>query len=107
AHSPSIEIVDITGGAPELNQYFRFLVESASELHRDVIVRCNLTVILLPGMDWLPEFYREYRVRLVCSLPCYTAENVDKQRGGGVFAKSIEALHLLHELGYGMPDGDF
>jgi radical SAM/Cys-rich protein len=104
AHSPSIEVVDITGGAPELNQHFRFLVESARRRKRDVIVRCNLTVILQPGMDWLPSFYREHRVRLVCSLPCYTAENVDKQRGGGVFSKSIEALHRLNDLGYGLPD---
>jgi radical SAM/Cys-rich protein len=106
AQSSSIEIVDITGGAPELNQNFRFLVESARELHREVIVRCNLTVILQRGMNWLPEFYRRHRVRLVCSLPCYTAENVDKQRGGGVFAKSIEAMHLLNDLGYGMPAGN-
>jgi len=104
AHSPSIEIVDITGGAPELNQHFRFLVQSARRLERDVIVRCNLTVILQLGMDWLPRFYLDHRVRLVCSLPCYTVENVDKQRGGGVFAKSIEALHLLNDLGYGMPE---
>jgi radical SAM/Cys-rich protein len=104
ARSPSLEIVDITGGAPELNQHFRFLVESARNLKRAVIVRCNLTVILQPKMDWLPRFYREHQVRLVCSLPCYTAENVDQQRGGGVFAKSVEALHLLNDLGYGMPD---
>jgi radical SAM/Cys-rich protein len=106
AHSPSLEMVDITGGAPELNQHFRFLVESARRLKRDVTVRCNLTVILQPGMDWLPLFYREHRARLVCSLPCYTAENVDKQRGGGVFAKSIEALHRLNDLGYGLPDSN-
>jgi radical SAM/Cys-rich protein len=104
-NSPSIEIVDITGGAPELNQHFRLLVESARQMGREVIVRCNLTVILQPGMDWLPAFYRANQVRLVCSLPCYTAENVDQQRGGGVFAKSIAALRLLNRLGYGMPDG--
>ncbi len=104
AQSSSIEIVDLTGGAPELNEHFRFLVESARRLGREVIVRCNLTVIMQPGMDWLPGFYREHRVRLVCSLPCYTAENVDQQRGGGVFEKSIHALHLLNDLGYGMPD---
>lgn len=104
AHSPSIEMVDISGGAPELNQHFRFIVESARAMNRGVIVRCNLTVILQPGMDWLPSFYREHRVRLVCSMPCYTAENVDKQRGRGVFAKSIEALHRLNDLGYGMLD---
>ena len=104
AHSPFIETVDITGGAPELNQYFRFLVESARRLRREVIVRCNLTVILQSGMDWLPSFYREHRVKLVCSLPCYTEENVDKQRGSGVFARSIEALHLLNAIGYGLRD---
>jgi radical SAM/Cys-rich protein len=102
--SASIEVVDITGGAPELNQHFRFLVKSARALNRDVIVRCNLTVILQPGMHWLPDFYREHQVRLVCSLPCYTAANVDQQRGGGVFAKSIEALHLLNDRGYGLSD---
>jgi radical SAM/Cys-rich protein len=107
AASPSIETVDITGGAPELNQHFRFLVESIRRMNRGVIVRCNLTVILQPGMDWLPEFYREHKVRLVCSLPCYTAENVDKQRGGGVFVKSIEALRRLNGLGYGMPHSAF
>ncbi|HLX38790.1 MAG TPA: arsenosugar biosynthesis radical SAM (seleno)protein ArsS [Candidatus Binataceae bacterium] len=103
AHSPSIEIVDITGGAPELNQHFRYLVEASRRLERGVIVRCNLTVIFQPGMDWLPEFYRRYQVRLVCSLPCYTAENVTKQRGVGVFDKSIDALRILNGLGYGMP----
>jgi radical SAM/Cys-rich protein len=102
ARSPSIEIVDITGGAPELNNHFRFLVQSARRLKRDLTVRCNLTVILQTGMDWLPLFYREHRVHLVCSLPCYTAENTDRQRGAGVFAKSIEALHLLNDLGYGL-----
>ena len=102
AHSPSIESVDITGGAPELNYNFKYLVEASRRLARDVIVRCNLTVIFQPGMDWLPEFYREHRVQLVCSLPCYTAENVTKQRGAGVFEKSIEELRILNRLGYGM-----
>jgi len=101
AHSPSIETVDITGGAPELNQHFKYLVESAHALKRDAIVRCNLTVIFQPAKEWLPCFYREHRVRLVCSLPCYTGENVTKQRGGGVFEKSIEALRILNALGYG------
>jgi radical SAM/Cys-rich protein len=106
AHSPSIECVDITGGAPELNQHFRFLVAAARAMHRGVTVRCNLTVILQSGMDWLPSFYREHRVHLICSLPCYTPENTDRQRGAGVFAKSIEALRLLNAVGYGMTDGD-
>src|SRR5579872_5100243 len=72
SHNESIATVDITGGAPELNQHFRYLVETARRLSREVIVRCNLTVILQPGMDWLPAFYREHRVHLICSLPCYT-----------------------------------
>jgi len=99
--SRGVRIADITGGAPELNPNFRFLVESARSIGREVIVRCNLTVLFVPGMEWLPEFYRDSRVRLVCSLPCYTAENVEKQRGRGVFEKSIEALLLLNRLGYG------
>jgi radical SAM/Cys-rich protein len=104
ARNSSVEVVDITGGAPELNQHFRFLVSSARAMHREVTVRCNLTVILQPGMYWLPSFYREHRVHLICSLPCYTPENTDRQRGAGVFAKSIEALRLLNALGYGLRD---
>ena len=100
-NSGGIETVDITGGAPELNDNFRFLVESARAQGRRVMVRCNLTVILEPGMQWLPVFYRESGVHLVCSLPCYTQDNVDRQRGSGVFRKSIEALRILNDLGYG------
>jgi radical SAM/Cys-rich protein len=101
AASPGIRTVDFTGGAPELNPNFRLLVESVRAKNRDVIVRCNLTVLFVPGMEWLPEFYREHRLHLVCSLPCYTADNVEKQRGRGVFEKSIEALLLLNRIGYG------
>jgi radical SAM/Cys-rich protein len=100
--SSAVHTVDLTGGAPELNPHFRTLVEGARRAGRAVIVRCNLTVLFVPGMDWLPEFYRANRVRLVCSLPCYTAENVARQRGAGVFEKSIEALRLLNQLGYGV-----
>lgn len=99
--SLSIRTVDLTGGAPELNPQFRKLVEAVDEARRAIIVRCNLTVLFLPGMAWLPAFYREHRVRLVCSLPCYGPENVKQQRGAGVFEKSIEALSLLNKLGYG------
>jgi radical SAM/Cys-rich protein len=99
--SDGVRIADITGGAPELNPNFRFLVEGARGSGREVIVRCNLTVLFVPDMAWLPEFYRDNQVRLICSLPCYTAENVEKQRGGGVFEKSIEALVLLNRIGYG------
>jgi radical SAM/Cys-rich protein len=99
--SPSIETLDITGGAPELNANFAMLVERARELGRRVIVRCNLTVILVEGMAWLVDFYRRQRVELICSLPCYTADNVDRQRGSGVFDKSIVALRLLNQSGFG------
>src|SRR5438309_9011829 len=96
--SRGVRIADITGGAPELNPNFRFLVESARSIGREVIVRCNLTVLFAPQMEWLPEFYRDNRVRLACSLPCYTAENVEKQRVRGVFQNSIEALMVLNRL---------
>lgn len=99
--SACIKGVDITGGAPELNPNFRFLVERTRGLARSVMVRCNLTVMLEPGMEWLGEFYQRNSVALVCSLPCYCAENVEKQRGKGVFSKSIEALQWLNRLGYG------
>jgi radical SAM/Cys-rich protein len=99
--SPGIDTVDLTGGAPELCPSFAMLVRGARAAGKRVIVRCNLTVIFEPGMDWLPAFYREHEVHLICSLPCYTAENVDKQRGKGVFGKSIDALTLLNSIGYG------
>ncbi|RMF21573.1 MAG: radical SAM/Cys-rich domain protein, partial [Deltaproteobacteria bacterium] len=101
--SPSVTTVDITGGAPELNDNFRYLVESARRLGRRVIDRCNLTVLFEPGMEWLAPFLAEHQVEVVCSLPCYTADNVDRQRGSGVFDKSIAALRLLNRLGYGRP----
>jgi radical SAM/Cys-rich protein len=99
--SPSIATLDITGGAPELNANFPMLVERARELGRNVSVRCNLTVILVEGMAWLVDFYRRHRVALICSLPCYTADNVDRQRGKGVFDKSIVVLRLLNHAGFG------
>jgi radical SAM/Cys-rich protein len=101
AASPRVETLDITGGAPELNPNFAMLVERARVLGRKVIVRCNLTVTLEPGMEWLVEFYRRSGVELVCSLPCYTAENTDRQRGAGVFDKSIAALKNLNAAGFG------
>ncbi|HTV54958.1 MAG TPA: arsenosugar biosynthesis radical SAM (seleno)protein ArsS [Terriglobia bacterium] len=103
ATSPSVETVDITGGAPELNANFRWLVMEASRLGRRVIDRCNLTVLLQHGLEDLGEFLAAHRVEITASLPCYTAENVDKQRGPGVFEKSIGALQLLNRLGYGLP----
>jgi radical SAM/Cys-rich protein len=99
--SEGVQAVDLTGGAPELCPSFRRLVAGARALGRAVTVRCNLTVILLEDMGWLPEFYAEHTVTLVCSLPCYTADNVDRQRGRGVFDGSVEALRRLNALGFG------
>jgi radical SAM/Cys-rich protein len=99
--SSNISDLDITGGAPELNPNFDYLVESAVGLGRHVMDRCNLTVIFEPGKDYLPEFFGRYGVELVCSLPCYSEENVDRQRGKGTFDLSIRALQILNELGYG------
>ena len=101
ARSPAICTLDLTGGAPELNENFRMLVEGARRAEREVMVRCNLTVMFEPGMERLGEFYRDNRVVLVCSLPCYSAANVERQRGRGVFEKSIAALRNLNALGYG------
>jgi len=101
ASSSTIRTLDLTGGAPELNPNFRGLVEGGRRAGREVMVRCNLTVMFEPGMDWLGEFYRDQRVILVCSLPCYSAANVERQRGRGVFEKSIAALRNLNALGYG------
>ena len=101
-----IPTLDITGGAPELHPDFAYLVASARKLGCHVMDRCNLTVLFEPGMEWLPEFFRRNAIELVCSLPCYSEENVDKQRGKGTFDASIRALQRLNEIGYGRPDGD-
>jgi radical SAM/Cys-rich protein len=101
ANSPSISEVDITGGAPELNPNFQWLVQQARWREYPITVRCNLTILFEPGMDWLPDVYCQQRVHLICSLPCYSRGNVEQQRGAGVFAKSIEALQRLNRLGYG------
>jgi radical SAM/Cys-rich protein len=98
-----IPAVDITGGAPELNPHFRWLVREARRLGAHVIDRCNLTILLAPGSQDLPEFLARERVEVVASLPCYLAENTDTQRGAGVFDRSIAALRRLNELGYGRP----
>jgi radical SAM/Cys-rich protein len=101
-----IPTLDITGGAPELHAEFDYFVRSARELGRHVMDRCNLTVIFEPGKDYLPEFFRRHQVELVCSLPCYSIENVDKQRGKGTFDGSIRALQIFNELGYGKPESN-
>ncbi|MHC4488683.1 MAG: arsenosugar biosynthesis radical SAM (seleno)protein ArsS [Planctomycetota bacterium] len=96
--------VDITGGCPELNPDFRFFLESVCRLTSRTTVRTNLTVFFEPGLDWVPSWYKQQQIVLIASLPCYTQENVDRQRGVNVFEKSIAALRLLNELGYGYDD---
>lgn len=103
AASPSITSVDITGGAPELNPNFQWIASEARKLGRHIIDRCNLTVLFEPGKEHLAEFLAENEVEIIASLPCYTSANVDQQRGRGVFEKSIHALQLLNQLGYGLP----
>ncbi|HXC66265.1 MAG TPA: arsenosugar biosynthesis radical SAM (seleno)protein ArsS, partial [Nitrospiraceae bacterium] len=98
-----IPTVDITGGAPELNPNFRWLVEQSRTLGRQVMDRCNLSVLLLPSQADLAEFLAGHRVEIVASLPYYRAGQTDAQRGEGVFDKSIHALRLLNRLGYGQP----
>lgn len=93
--------LDITGGAPELHPEFKFFVEGISGLTPRLMVRTNLTVFSEEGMEGIPQWYRDHHVVLIASLPCYTKENVDKQRGRGVFEKSIAALRRLNGVGYG------
>jgi radical SAM/Cys-rich protein len=99
-----IPTVDLTGGAPELNPNFRWLVEQARALGRHVIDRCNLSVLWLPSQADLAPFLAQHRVEVIASLPSVRATQTDAQRGDGVFHKSIEALRLLNQLGYGQPD---
>lgn len=96
-----IETVDITGGAPELIPDYRYFVERIKGMGRHVIDRCNLTVIFEDGQEDLVDFYVRHEIELICSLPCYSEDNVDAQRGKGVFDKSIRALQILNERGYG------
>ena len=98
-----IAVVDLTGGAPEMIPDFRYLVERLSAMNppRQVMDRCNLTILLDPAQDGLAEFLAEHRVEIVASMPCYSPDNVDAQRGNGVFDQSIRALQLLNRLGYG------
>lgn len=100
-HNNPIEILDITGGAPELHPLFRYFLTQTRPLVSRLIVRSNLTVLHEAGMEDLPEVYRDAGVELMCSLPCYLEENVDRQRGSGVYKKSVRALTLLNAVGYG------
>ena len=99
--SADIQTLDLTGGAPELNPHFRLLVKAARDIGVRVIDRCNLTILFEPGQESLADFLHGNDVDIVASLPCYLEENVDKQRGKGVFDASIRALQLLNEKGYG------
>lgn len=101
AQSAQVTAIDVTGGAPELNPEFRRLVRTARSMGLRVIDRCNLTILLEPGQEDLGEFLAEHGVELIASLPCYLEDNVDRQRGKGVYQGSVEALRRLNQLGYG------
>lgn len=101
---PDAQTVDITGGAPELNPHFRYFVSELRALDKEVIDRCNLTVLFEPEQEDLAMFLRDQGVQIVASLPCYSRENVDRQRGSGVFDKSVRALQILNGLGFGQTD---
>ena len=105
--SPDVHTLDLTGGAPELNRHFKYLVTEARKRGLKVIDRCNLTIFYEIDMEGLPDFLAENEVEIVASLPCYQKDNVDKQRGKGVFNKSIEALRWLNRLGYGKEEKNF
>jgi radical SAM/Cys-rich protein len=99
-----VRILDVTGGAPELNPHFRRLVSAARDMGVHVMDRCNLTILEQPGQDDLAEFLAAQQVEVVASMPCYLEDNVDRQRGKGVFDASIRGLKRLNALGYGRDD---
>lgn len=100
----SLQKLDLTGGAPEMNPHFRELVKRARAMGVEVIDRCNLTILEEPGYETLAEFLAKQQVRIVASLPCYMGDNVDHQRGKGTFESSVHALKRLNALGYGQSD---
>jgi radical SAM/Cys-rich protein len=102
----NIATLDLTGGAPELNPHFRDLVSRARSQGVHVIDRCNLTILNEPGHEDLAIFLADHAVEITASLPCYLEENVDQQRGKGVFESSLAGLRQLNDLGYGQPDSD-
>ncbi len=99
-----VPVVDLTGGAPEMFPHFQELVSWLTHRGIHVMDRCNLTILLQPGFEEMAEFLKEHHVEIVASMPCYSPENVNAQRGNGVFDESIEALQLLNRLGYGIED---
>ncbi|MBD0343383.1 MAG: arsenosugar biosynthesis radical SAM protein ArsS [Coleofasciculus sp. Co-bin14] len=98
---PQIKIVDLTGGAPEMNYGFKPLVEAARATGKQVMVRSNLTIFFEPGFESLPEYFAQHQLRVVASLPCYLEDNVDRMRGKGVYNDSIHAIQKLNQFGYG------
>ena len=102
AEETNAKLVDVTGGAPEMHPLFRRFVKNLRGKGFPVLVRTNLIILLQPGFETMPTFFREQKVQLCASLPCYLEENVDQQRGVGVFEDSIKALKLLNSYGYGM-----
>ncbi len=102
----NIKVLDITGGAPELHPKFKYIVKKTREMGVEVIDRCNLTILQEPGFEDMASFLSTNKVQVVASMPCYLEENVDQQRGKGVFNKSIAALRELNKYGYGLPNSD-
>jgi len=100
----NIKTLDITGGAPEMNPYFKKLILSLQNQDIDIIDRCNLTIFFEKGYEDIPNFLAKNKVIITASLPCYEKENVERQRGNGVFDKSIDAIKILNNLGYGKTD---
>lgn len=102
-HTPTITTIDLTGGAPEMNPHFEWLIKELHALNKRIIVRSNLTILRANKKYYhYPQFFKDHKVTVVSSMPCYTADNVDKQRGNGVFKASIEALKELNKVGYGI-----
>jgi radical SAM/Cys-rich protein len=97
-----IDTIDITGGSPELNPYFKYLVKSCADIGKKIIVRTNLAIYSEPEMKDIPDFLAENNVKIIASLPCYSEEGVDSQRGKGTYIKAIAALSKLNSIGYGM-----
>jgi radical SAM/Cys-rich protein len=99
----AVRTLDLTGGSPEMNEHFPWLVEQARARNMHVMDRLNPTIMEEPGYEWVGEFLAAHRIEVIASLPCYSKENVDAQRGNGVFEASIKALQTLNALGYGDP----
>ena len=105
-HSSGVKKLDLTGGAPELNPHFRKIVHEVRKMNIHVIDRCNLTILEQPEQEGLAEFLADHQVEIIASLPCYLKENVDRQRGNGVFEVSTRALQRLNQLGYGKENSE-